>query len=149
MTVLRDLDEPKVPIHWWPAVSYVSCDGKTAVNTGPYYSPLDGTYGQFYTVWEKSEDGWRYRFDTGRELDEPMKLPAEPEVVKASCEEVTDHGSGDPPRPPHWDRGYSEDGSLGWQWFPKDGARELRVGVWDGKEYDMVITVDLPVKEAE
>ena len=28
--------DPPQSMRWWPAESYVSCDGRTAINTGPW-----------------------------------------------------------------------------------------------------------------
>ena len=38
----------------------VSCDGKTAFNKGPFFSPGSGSTGNFHTVWQLGEEGWRY-----------------------------------------------------------------------------------------
>jgi len=40
--------EPAIAVQWWPAESYVSCDGKLAVNTGPWVRPNGSGY--FTTV---------------------------------------------------------------------------------------------------
>ena len=36
---LKDRKDPPIAVQWWPAESYVSCDGTVAVNTGPWAAP--------------------------------------------------------------------------------------------------------------
>ncbi len=36
---LKDRKDPPIAVQWWPAESYVSCDGTAAVNTGPWVRP--------------------------------------------------------------------------------------------------------------
>ena len=53
-TFLKPLKDPPNAISWRPAHSYVSCDGRTAVNTGPWFKQ-DGTPGGYFTtVWQRT-----------------------------------------------------------------------------------------------
>lgn len=79
-------DEPAIAIGWWPIASIVSCDGSLAFNYGAYYSPLDGTYGRFNTVWKKTDKGWRYVLDMGTEESAPLPVPSEVVPVIADCD---------------------------------------------------------------
>ena len=38
---LKDRKDPPKSVEWWPDRSFVSCDGRTAVNTGPRSGPTD------------------------------------------------------------------------------------------------------------
>ena len=35
---LKDKADPPQPLKWWPASSFVSCDGNLAVNHGPWHN---------------------------------------------------------------------------------------------------------------
>ena len=50
---LKDRKDPPKSVRWWPAHSFVSCDGRTAVNTGPWIRP-DNSHGYFTTVWQRT-----------------------------------------------------------------------------------------------
>ena len=82
---LKDAKDPKKVIDWWPTASWISCDGKLAVNTGGWQRP-DGKVGYFSTVWQLQPDGsWKWVVDGGGELTVARERPAEPVTVKASC----------------------------------------------------------------
>ena len=51
--LLKDRKDPPKAVDWWPTASYISCDGKLAVNTGGWQRP-DGSVGYFSTVWRAS-----------------------------------------------------------------------------------------------
>ena len=48
---LNGRKDPPRSVRWWPARSIVSCDGRTAVNTGPWISGDGKSHGYFTTVW--------------------------------------------------------------------------------------------------
>ena len=82
---LKDRKDPPNAIDWWPTASYISCDGKTAVNTGGWKRP-DGTVGYFTTAWQQQADGgWKWLVDGGDTLKVARDRPAEPKIVRASC----------------------------------------------------------------
>ena len=50
---LKGKADPPVAVFWWPGRSYVSCDGKTAINTGPWVRQWGKSVGYFTTVWQR------------------------------------------------------------------------------------------------
>src|SRR3982751_557399 len=78
-------DPPKA-ITWRPVHSFVSCDGRTAVNTGPWFG-LDGKRGGFFTtVWQRTGAKWRWVYDGGGPVDEAAPAPpTKPKVHPATC----------------------------------------------------------------
>lgn len=140
---LDDSGNPAISLQWWPTKSFVSCDGKMAANTGAYYSPMDGTFGQFMTVWHKTGSGWRYLADHGVELEKPLPVPETPEVTRASCDGVpivTEDSFGI-----HYQEHYSQDRTIKWTWFaPTNGDRILTVEGWNGRAYEEVMTLNRP-----
>jgi hypothetical protein len=140
---------PAVAVQWWPAESYVSCDGKVAVNTGPWLRPE--SVGYFTTVWERQPDGgWKWIMDGGDGLEKPRALPEKPQVRRALCR-TTNKGlilrkrfvgvQTDPPDPGlKTGGGSSPDGTLEWYWVvSSDGSREFRAEIWNGRKYEAVI----------
>ena len=51
---LASQKDPSKAITWAPSESWVSCDGRTAINRGPWRSPIGGK-GYFTTVWVREE----------------------------------------------------------------------------------------------
>lgn len=128
-----DRKDPQIGYMWWPAHSFVSCDGTIAVNTGP--SVLSASRGYFTTIWRRQPDGgWKWVFDHGDTLSAPRAAYEVSKVRKASCR-------GRPAIPPVSAQsilqgngsGASPDGTLTWSWtlFPNAG-RQLNVHLWDG-----------------
>jgi len=136
-TFLKDRKDPPRAIDWWPTESWMSCDGGTAVNTGGWRRP-DGAIGYFTTVWQKQPDGrWKWILDSGDTLKKPRARPAYPTAHIASCT---------------WAAGYeglyigkmgggaASDHTLNWSWHVEDdGARTLRIGMWNGRSFDSVV----------
>lgn len=129
--------DPPIAVQWWPAESYVSCDGATAVNTGPWVRP--DSFGYFTTIWRKQPDGgWKFAYDDGDALAKPRPLPEKPKVIKASCR-------GNPrktvPIAPIFDAaasadGQSDDGTLVWRWSTdRLGGRGMLVMIWNGRNW--------------
>src|SRR3954454_3947676 len=81
---LMDRKDPPKSVRWWPAHSFVSCDGRMAVNTGPWIRP-DNSHGYFTTVWQRSGKGWRWVYDGGDAQKGPLPSPVKPQVHRASC----------------------------------------------------------------
>jgi hypothetical protein len=132
--------EPKQAVQWRPARSFVSCDGTLAANTGPWRRP-DGSVGYFSTLWaQQPEGGWKWRIDGGDQVATPkFDWDAAPVVRRAMC-------SGTPVPMVHpapagkGDRGYSPDRTLWWSYdVSPAGAREFKIGLWNGKSYDTAI----------
>ncbi|WP_447728053.1 hypothetical protein [Sphingomonas koreensis] len=136
-TFLKDRKDPPVAVQWWPAESYVSCDGTVAVNTGPWAAPRGS--GFFTTVWiRQPEGGWKWVYDGGDALKTPRALPERPKVRRAACSAVP------PPAPamPGTDSraSGSHDGSLRWQWaMAADGSRSFTASIWTGERFEDVV----------
>lgn len=132
--------DPPIAVQWWPADSFVSCDGNTAVNTGPWVRPRG--VGYFTTVWERQPDGrFKWVVDGGDALEKPLPLPVEPRVRKASCKGtpfgqsrlITFPGDKE-------GRGASDDETLRWGWtVDQHGARVFTVELWMGTRYREVL----------
>lgn len=153
---LKDRKDPPKSITWRPAHSWVSCDGRTAVNTGPWFTP-DGKRGGFFTtVWQREKGQWHWVYDGGGPLEDSVKTPN----IKAQTHRATCRGKapGAPiiPPPPLTakqarttpddnGRGQSADKTLGWDWkVEKSGARKFRVYQWNGMRYAQVLFNDVP-----
>jgi hypothetical protein len=147
---LKGLKDPPRAIQWWPARSFVSCDGDLAVNTGPWRN--GGRNGYFSTVWVRQKDGgWKWNYDGGDALKSPLARPAKPTVARASCSGLarlrrvyaaqtptTAWIAGKPPADAG--QGRSADGTLSWSWtVAKDGARHFQVKLWNGRRYRVVL----------
>jgi hypothetical protein len=140
---------PPASVRWWPAQSYVSCDGRIAVNTGPA-TYAGGGAGYFTTVWQRERRRWLWVYDAGDTLKVARPVPRRPLVRKASC-------AGKPTRPPllsltptskrrgkrppdDYGVGRSADGTLAWDWkVDAKGARQFRTFLWNGARFEQVI----------
>jgi hypothetical protein len=82
----RFASDPKVPVMWWPARVWVSCDDSLAVTTGPWVRRGGTQVGSFTTVWRREADGaWRWVYDNGRELPAAVDAPDEPAEEAVYC----------------------------------------------------------------
>jgi hypothetical protein len=136
---LKDRKDPPVAVKWQPSESYVSCDGRTGANLGPWQRPK--SVGYFATVWSRMGKSWRWNLDFGNALDAAMPAaPAKVRVRRASCRTAKPALL---PKLPAVDKsgsGSSRDHSLEWTWrVEKAGARHLLVYLWNGRRYDTVI----------
>jgi len=148
---LGPLKDPPKSVRWGPADSWVSCDGRTAINRGPWTSASGKAHGYFTTVWVREGKGWKWTYDGGDQLAEPMALPRKPRIERASCsgrrkipgeyrQEVkpTDRIAGKPPADAG--QGRSADGTLIYEWrVAKDGARRLEAKLWNGRDYRTIL----------
>lgn len=134
---LKDRKDPPVAVQWWPAESYISCDGTVAVNTGPWASPRGS--GFFTTVWiRQGGGGWKWVYDGGDALATPRALPEQPKTRVATCSAVPAPG----PAMPAPDSGASgsRDGSLRWRWaMAADGSRSFTASIWTGERFEDVV----------
>lgn len=146
---LNGRKNPAQSVRWWPAQSYVSCDGRIAVNTGPAMYPGGGA-GYFTTVWQRERRRWKWVYDAGDTLKTARPVPRQPLVKRASC-------AGRPTRPPllsltpstkrrskavpdDYGVGRSADGTLVWDWkVDAKGARQFRTFLWNGERFEQVI----------
>jgi hypothetical protein len=150
---LKDLKDPPRSVQWWPAHSFVSCDGRTAVNTGPW--ARDKKHGYFTTVWQRTKGQWRWVYDGGAGVEGPMPAVPKVQVHRASCARKAPGAPIIPPppltasqartTPEDNGRGQSADKTLGWDWkVEKNGARKFRVYQWNGLRYAQVLVNDVP-----
>ena len=82
---LRGRKDPPMAIRWSPNTSYVSCDGRVAVNTGPWHDSKGRQNGFFTTVWQQEEGQWRWVSDGRHTLKKPLAVRKVPVVHKGSC----------------------------------------------------------------
>ena len=147
---LQGRKDPPRAIQWWPARSFVSCDGGLAVNTGPWRNGARNGY--FTTIWVRQKDGgWKWTMDGGDALKTPLARPARPAVARASCAGLnrlravyasqtpaTARIAGKPPADAG--QGRSADGTLSWSWtVARDGARHFEAKLWNGRRYRIVL----------
>ncbi|HVU29829.1 MAG TPA: hypothetical protein VHE36_05455 [Sphingomicrobium sp.] len=147
---LKGRKDPPKSVSWRPSDSFVSCDSRTAVNTGPWLQGDGKPGGYFITIWQLGRKGWRWVYDGG--VPTPIGKPGSrsPIVHRASC---SGRAPGAPIAPPPKlsrkqarttpednGRGQSADRTLGWDWkVAPDGERTLRVFLWSKGRYREVI----------
>ncbi|ATY33239.1 Cif family virulence factor [Sphingomonas psychrotolerans] len=144
---LKDREDPPKSVEWWPTESYVSCDGKLAVNTGGAHWP-SGAVSYFTTVWRREADGsWKWIVDGGDALKVARERPAKPKVKRPSCRRLPSGDDGRIPIGPHLTEdgeGTSPDRSLLWEWHVMpDGHRTFLTHLWDGDGYEIVLLDDI------
>ena len=140
--------EEKQAVAWAASASYVSCDGETAVNTGPFWLAAPKLDGFFTTVWRKGEAGWRWTYDGGAPLETPRARVAEPKVERASCAEAPIDMA--PVMRPgvKTGGGSSRDRSLVWSWSVEaNGARHFKAQLWTGEDYRTVVEDVVPASK--
>ena len=152
--LLKNAKNPPKSVRWWPAHTFLSCDGRTAVNTGPWIQP-NNSHGYFTTVWQRDKGVWRWTYDGGDALTGPLPAIPKPQVHRASCRPAAPGAPvmAPPPltnreartTPEDNGRGQSADKTLGWDWkVEKDGSRKFRVYQWKGGMYAQVLYNDVP-----
>jgi hypothetical protein len=152
---LRDLKDPPKSIRWRPAHSWVSCDGRIAVNTGPWFGVDGKPGGYFTTVWQRTKSDWRWVYDGGGPLGRAAVRNAPPVTHRAACRgRPAGAPIAAPPElspsqsrttPEDNGRGESADRTLGWDWkVDKKGARHFRVFMWNGARYAQVLYNNVP-----
>ena len=82
--LLKDAKNPPKSVRWWPAHTFLSCDGRTAVNTGPWILP-NNSHGYFTTVWQRDKGVWRWTYDGGDAQTGPTPAIPKAQVHRASC----------------------------------------------------------------
>jgi hypothetical protein len=133
--------EPPMAVQWWPAVSYVSCDGAQAVNTGPWAAPVTRGIGFFTTVWVRQADGaMKWVYDGGDALPKARPAGDKAKVRAASCRgrpaevPAVRYASGES------GEGGSPDRTLQWRWHvTPEGARTFDAWIWDGRRMVAVV----------
>ena len=147
---LKDKLDPPRALRWASSDSYVSCDGRTAVNVGRWRGPMGSGSGTFATLWMKQASGdWRWTVDSGA----PAKvaaLPARARTVRASCADpagaarafAASSSSTAALNSPPGDagQGRSADGTIAYKWtVSPNGARRFTVRQWAGNAYRTVL----------
>jgi hypothetical protein len=151
---LKGRKDPPKAIRWRPAHSFVSCDGRTAVNTGPWWRPDGSVGGYFTTVWQRGDHGWRWAYDGGGPASAAAPT-GKPQVHGPSCRARAPGPPIIPPppltpkqartTPEDNGRGESADKTLGWDWkVEKNSERHFRVYQWQGDRYAQVLVNDVP-----
>ena len=154
---LRDRKDPPRSVQWWPARSFVSCDGRTAVNTGPALTADGRPYGNFTTVWQRTRRGWRWAYDNGTPPEAGPPRRSRAQVVRASCSARAPGAPVIPPppltarkartTPEDNGRGESADKTLGWDWKVEgNGEHRFRVFMWNGQRYAQVLYNHVPAE---
>jgi hypothetical protein len=156
---LKGRKNPPRSLHWWPAHSFLSCDGRTAVNTGPWFNPNGTQGGYFTTVWQRTGGRWRWVYDGGGPLGTNKPSPrkaGKAQVHRAVCGKAPGAPVIPPPplsshkartSPEDNGRGESADKTIGWDWkVAKDGSRRFRVFQWNGQRYAQVLVNDIPAQ---
>lgn len=148
--LLKGRKDPAVAPRWSPNVSYVSCDGTIAVNSGPWKSADRRASGYFTTLWQQEKGQWHWIYNGMDTLKAPVTARTTPIVRKASCRGTapgaplmatpsTKRG----PRgeaPDDFGRGQSADRTLGWDWkVGPTGARQFRTFLWTGRGYKLAL----------
>src|SRR3982750_486018 len=152
---LRGRKDPPKAISWRPAHSFVSCDGRIAVNSGPWWKPDRTPGGFFTTVWQRSGRQWRWAYDGGGPLSGAAPAATNAQVHRASCAGRPPGAPIIPPpaltakqartTPEDNGRGQSADKTLGWDWkVEKNGTRHFRVFLWNGVRYAQGLYNDGP-----
>lgn len=146
---LKDRKDPANAVRWWPSHSWQSCDGRTAVNVGPWQLP--NAHGRWITLWMRQGAGeWRWSADGQLTPAARLVVPKQPVVRRASCGNPRLRArlvSADYARPvnrtaPPGDSGYarSADGTLLFNWtVAADGIRRNRVQLWTGRRFSLVL----------
>jgi len=147
---LKGKKDPPAPSQWSPNASYISCDGRLAVNTGPWRSADGRTSGFFTTVWEQNDGKWQWISDGRHTLTRSMLSLKTPIMRTGSCK-------GRAPGPPlsappakrpglggvtadDYGRGQSGDRTLGWEWRVRpNGIRQFRAYLWNGRGYTVAL----------
>jgi len=156
---LKDKNDPPKAIVWRPVHSFVSCDGRTAVNTGPWFRPNGSPGGYFTTVWQRDGGNWRWVYDGGGPISGPPRNLL-PQVHRADCNRPAPGApiAAPPPLTPKEarttpddnGRGQSADRTLGWDWkVDAQGGRILRVFLWRGHDYAQVLYNKIPPPKAQ
>ena len=139
---LKPLRDPAKSVEWWPTSSFVSCDGKMAVNVGGAHWP-DGHASAFTTIWSRAGGQWRWTFDNGDNVATLPPRPSAPAVRRAACgSKPADPITVQFRTPPVAQaNGASPDGTLTYHWHIRnhgEGA-SLRVWLWNGNDWSQVL----------
>ncbi|GAA4009581.1 hypothetical protein GCM10022280_03060 [Sphingomonas swuensis] len=143
--------DPPASVRWWPDRSWTSCDGRTAVNSGPYRMAGKAGGGRFLTLWMRQPSGqWRWTIDGGSPAARPAAMTSRVTVRRASCQNpqlrrrqiAASYANPANRAAAPGDSGYSRsaDGTLLFNWtVAADGIRHSRVQLWTGRRFEPVV----------
>ena len=148
--------DPPRSVRWAASNSWVSCDGRTAINRGPAQTGAGKTYGHFTTVWLRDKGQWKWTYDGGDSQSTPGALPKRATVKRASCAGLTRIGkeyreetkpteriAGKPPA--DGGQGRSADGTLIYEWkVSASGERRFEAKLWGGRNYVTILDQRVP-----
>lgn len=141
--------DPQSAVEWQPHRISMSCDGSLAVSTGAWQA-ANGSTGSFVTIWRLEnfderhrgkDQEWKWVFDHGTPLDEPLPAPDFIETEVASCTGKTPEQTGEAGAQKPADRriGKSPDGTLVWDAVQYSGKNpSITVRAWDGNRMQAV-----------
>ena len=147
---LANRKDPPKSVNWAASASWVSCDGRTAINRGPAVWP-SGATNHFTTVWVREATGWQWTYDGGDDESAPKALPKKARVERASCAgrdriraeyraevKPTARIAGKPPADAG--QGRSADGTLIYEWkVAASGERHFQAKLWNGRDYRTIL----------
>jgi hypothetical protein len=140
---LKGKADPAEAVFWWPGRSYVSCDGNSAINTGPWVRQWGKSVGYFTTIWQRqAEGGWKWVLDHGDVLKTARPEGGDIKPVQARCpkQPLAPGPQHEAPAGAKLGGGSSKDGTLRWHWqVMPDGSRTFRASIWDGGRHAIVI----------
>ena len=142
---LKKQADPAQAVVWQPFAVWSSCDGSLAATSGGYREP-EGATGNFYTVWERQDNGtYKWIFDFG--IPTPL-APAEPDSISASianCKLADKAVAADPALSLR----YSADKTLAWAFQMADHTVGHKAGngtrtlyVWAAGENGMTLVLE-------
>ena len=148
---LKDKKDPPESVKWWPAQSFVSCDGNLAINHGPWVIARNNSHGTFTTVWQRQNIGWRWVYDGGETLKGSKPAVRKPLVRKASCNGkpnrtmILPQPSAAPNGTINERSGQSNDGTLAWSWtVDYSNTRRFATWLWNGRTFVKVLDQTVP-----
>lgn len=152
---LKGKVDPAEAVDWQPHKITMSCDGTMAVSMGAWQA-ANGTTGKFYTIWQKQnaedrrvrgkEAEWKWVFDHGFAVDQPLAEPDFVETTVASCDQVKALMVAPPVNNGQRKMGQATDRSLLWRATQQsDKSRSLTIQLWNGERYDNAITENFGV----
>ena len=138
---------------WWPSHVYGSCDGKTAVTTGPWIRDGGKSHGYFTTVWAKLPDGsWKWLIDHGDDLTTPRPSGERVETATASCKappipRPTFYLTRSEDKPLVALTGASPDKSLTRDVVSDERRRKVTIRLWEDRGYRDVILDEVSISK--
>ncbi|HEY9092231.1 hypothetical protein [Parasphingorhabdus sp.] len=150
---LKNKADPAQSTDWQAHKVYMSCDGSMGVATGAWQGAA-GKTGYYTTIWAKQdaqirrergrEIEWKWIFDHGVPLDEPLTEPDYVTTRVATCSKTALPAVAAAPGGDNQKSGYSDDGTMFWSAESSaDQSRSLLVKMWNGSEWEDIIFNDV------